>query len=112
MKTLIDSTFVGLVVAAKGVYVLEDLIREHEERMTLPSPDQTATSQELRERLVKVLKSLRWRERLIIELRYGMGDGYIYTLEEVGHIFKVTRERVRQIERKALRKLRLLLDPP
>ena len=44
-------------------------------------------------------------EREIIKLRYGLGDGYTYTLEEVGRIFKVTRERVRQIEAKAVRKL-------
>jgi hypothetical protein len=44
-------------------------------------------------------------EREIVKLRYGLGDGYSYTLEEVGHIFKVTRERVRQIEAKAVRKL-------
>ena len=46
-----------------------------------------------------------YREREIIKLRYGLGDGYSYTLEEVGHIFKVTRERIRQIEAKAVRKL-------
>ena len=45
------------------------------------------------------------REREIIRLRYGLGDGYTYTLEEVGRIFKVTRERVRQIEAKAVKKL-------
>ena len=53
-----------------------------------------------------MLKTLSYREREIIKLRYGLGDGYSYTLEEVGHIFKVTRERIRQIEAKALRKLR------
>ena len=45
------------------------------------------------------------RKREIIKLRYGLGDGYSYTLEEVGHIFNVTRERIRQIEAKAVRKL-------
>ena len=53
----------------------------------------------------KVLQTLTFREREIIKLRYGIGDGYTYTLEEVGRIFKVTRERVRQIEAKAVRKL-------
>jgi RNA polymerase primary sigma factor len=53
----------------------------------------------------EVLKTLTYREREIIKLRYGIGDGYTYTLEEVGRIFKVTRERVRQIEAKAVRKL-------
>ncbi|MEX2186960.1 MAG: sigma-70 family RNA polymerase sigma factor [Pirellulales bacterium] len=66
----------------------------------------TGASQEmLRSRIHKVLKSLSYREREIIKLRYGLGDGYSYTLEEVGHIFKVTRERIRQIEAKAVRKL-------
>ena len=52
-----------------------------------------------------MLKTLTYREREIIKLRYGIGDGYTYTLEEVGRIFKVTRERVRQVEAKAIRKL-------
>jgi RNA polymerase primary sigma factor len=52
-----------------------------------------------------ILKTLSYREREIIKLRYGIGDGYTYTLEEVGRIFKVTRERVRQVEAKAIRKL-------
>jgi RNA polymerase primary sigma factor len=64
-----------------------------------------ATQGMLRNRIVKVLKTLSYREREIIKLRYGLGDGYSYTLEEVGHIFKVTRERIRQIEAKAVRKL-------
>ncbi len=64
-----------------------------------------ATQEMLRHRIAKVLKTLSYREREIIKLRYGLGDGYSYTLEEVGHIFKVTRERIRQIEAKAVRKL-------
>ena len=64
-----------------------------------------ATQEMLRRRISKVLKTLSYREREIIKLRYGLGDGYSYTLEEVGHIFKVTRERIRQIEAKAVRKL-------
>jgi RNA polymerase primary sigma factor len=64
-----------------------------------------AAQEMLRGRIAKVLKSLSYREREIIKLRYGLGDGYSYTLEEVGHIFKVTRERIRQIEAKAVRKL-------
>ncbi|MEM1446514.1 MAG: sigma-70 family RNA polymerase sigma factor, partial [Planctomycetota bacterium] len=59
----------------------------------------------LRSRIEQVLKTLTYREREIIKLRYGIGDGYTYTLEEVGRIFKVTRERVRQVEAKAIRKL-------
>jgi RNA polymerase primary sigma factor len=69
------------------------------------SPAVGAAQEMLRIRIQKVLKTLSYREREIIKLRYGLGDGYSYTLEEVGHIFKVTRERIRQIEAKAVRKL-------
>ncbi len=69
------------------------------------SPAIGAAQEMLRTRINKVLKTLSYREREIIKLRYGLGDGYSYTLEEVGHIFKVTRERIRQIEAKAVRKL-------
>ena len=69
------------------------------------SPVASATQEMLKERIDLVLKTLSYREREIIKLRYGIGDGYTYTLEEVGRIFKVTRERVRQVEAKAIRKL-------
>ena len=69
------------------------------------SPLQAAGHEMLKERLEEVLSTLTFREREIIKLRYGIGDGYTYTLEEVGKIFKVTRERVRQVEAKAIRKL-------
>jgi len=69
------------------------------------TPADTAMQQMLRDKINHVLKSLTYREREIIKLRYGLGDGYSYTLEETGRIFKVTRERIRQIESKALRKL-------
>ena len=59
------------------------------------SPVASATQEMLKERIDLVLKTLSYREREIIKLRYGIGDGYTYTLEEVGRIFKVTRERVR-----------------
>jgi RNA polymerase primary sigma factor len=59
----------------------------------------------LKQRIQQVLDSLNYREREILRLRYGLADGYSYTLEEVGKIFSVTRERVRQIEAKAVRKL-------
>jgi RNA polymerase primary sigma factor len=69
------------------------------------SPVQSAGNDMLRGRIEEVLKTLTYREREILKLRYGIGDGYTYTLEEVGKIFKVTRERVRQVEAKAIRKL-------
>jgi len=69
------------------------------------NPVRNANNGILRQKIEALLKTLTFREREIIRLRYGLGDGYTYTLEEVGRIFKVTRERVRQIEAKAVRKL-------
>ena len=60
----------------------------------------------LREKITDVLDSLTERERRVLSLRFGLIDGYSRTLEEVGKQFKVTRERIRQIEAKALRKMR------
>lgn len=70
-----------------------------------PPPPESVAQEAMRHRIEAVLKTLSYREREIIKLRYGIGDGYTYTLEEVGRIFKVTRERVRQVEAKAIRKL-------
>jgi RNA polymerase primary sigma factor len=75
------------------------------EDSTSDNPVRQANNEILRDRIERLLKTLTYREREIIKLRYGLGDGYTYTLEEVGRIFKVTRERVRQIEAKAVRKL-------
>jgi RNA polymerase primary sigma factor len=72
---------------------------------TSDNPVFCASNAILREKIEVLLKTLTWREREIVRLRYGLQDGYTYTLEEVGRIFKVTRERVRQIEAKAVRKL-------
>ncbi len=69
------------------------------------APAENAMHKMLKDKIDHVLKSLTYREREIIRLRYGLGDGYSYTLEETGRIFKVTRERIRQIESKALKKL-------
>ncbi len=69
------------------------------------SPSERVSGDALKQRIDKVLLTLSYREREILKLRYGIGDGYTYTLEEVGRIFKVTRERVRQVEAKAIRKL-------
>ena len=59
----------------------------------------------LKAQIDRAMETLDYREREILRLRYGLADGYTYTLEEVGKIFQVTRERVRQIESKAVRKL-------
>jgi len=69
-------------------------------------PQQIANEQMLREQLAAVLDTLKERERNVLELRFGLNDGRSRTLEEVGQEFGVTRERIRQIEAKALRKLR------
>jgi len=75
------------------------------EDKSVQSPVSLASYEMLKDKIGQVLSTLTYREREIIKLRYGLGDGYTYTLEEVGRKFKVTRERVRQIEAKALRKL-------
>ncbi len=69
------------------------------------NPVRCAGNGMLRDKIDELLQTLTYREREIIRLRYGLVDGYSYTLEEVGRIFKVTRERVRQIEAKAVSKL-------
>jgi RNA polymerase sigma factor RpoD-like protein len=70
------------------------------------TPVDVASNSVLREQLERVLDTLTEREREVLKLRFGLEDGYSRTLEEVGHIFEVTRERIRQIEAKALKKLR------
>jgi RNA polymerase primary sigma factor len=69
------------------------------------SPISAATREMLKQKIDQVLKTLTYREREIIKLRYGLADGYTYTFEEVGRIFKVSRDQVRQIEAKAMRRL-------
>jgi RNA polymerase primary sigma factor len=70
------------------------------------SPSEVTSFSLLKDKLSDVLCSLTERERKVLELRFGLGDGYSRTLEEVGKQFRVTRERIRQIEAKALRKMR------
>ena len=72
----------------------------------IPDPEEQSTASLLREELSKTLESLTPRERRIIELRFGLGDGYSRTLEEVGTELGLSKERIRQIEREALAKLR------
>ena len=72
-----------------------------------PVPDEAASSSMLKEQLEQVLQTLTEREREVLTLRFGLSDGEPRTLEEVGKYFHVTRERIRQIEAKALRKLRM-----
>ena len=72
----------------------------------MPVPAEAAASTLLKEQLIDVLETLHERERKVLSLRFGLEDGRARTLEEVGREFNVTRERIRQIEAKALRKLR------
>lgn len=82
--------------------VLADFI---EDKLTV-APDEAASHELLKEHLKEVLLTLNPRERKVLELRFGLGNGRSRTLEEVGREFRVTRERIRQIEAKALRKLK------
>jgi len=72
----------------------------------MPSPPERVIHQSLKEQIEEALKTLTDREARVLKMRFGLGDGNEHTLEEVGQIFKVTRERIRQIEAKALRKLK------
>ena len=72
----------------------------------IPAPAEAAAFTLLKEQLVEVLDTLTEREKMVLCLRFGLDDGRARTLEEVGKEFNVTRERIRQIEAKALRKLR------
>ena len=76
-----------------------------EDRQTA-SPVETALGSEKRARTLALLETLKPREARVLRLRYGLGDGYDWTLEEVGQEFRVTRERIRQIEAKALKRMR------
>jgi len=74
------------------------------------SPEDQATREILHKELIDLLKELPERERRVLELRFGLVDGVVRTLEEVGKEFKVTRERIRQIEAKALSRLREIAE--
>jgi RNA polymerase primary sigma factor len=78
-----------------------EFLEDHRDDDPLYETNQAA----LKHRIEEAMEHLNYREREILKLRYGLADGYAYTLEEVGRIFSVTRERVRQIESKAVRKL-------
>ena len=89
-------------IGQEGDSHLGDLIEDHAEI----SPADAVVNVNVQERTAKVLRTLSPREEKIIRMRFGMEDGSEHTLEEVGRAFSVTRERIRQIEAKALRKLR------
>lgn len=83
-------------------YHLADMLED----TSVTAPADVVTHQVLRDQITSAMESLSQRERQVIELRYGLYDGYCHTLEELSAFFKLTRERIRQIEVKALRTLR------
>ena len=89
-------------VGAEESSLLGDFIEDE----TVPAPSDAASHQLLKEQVRSALSALTDREREVLEMRFGLKDGQDHTLEEVGQHFRVTRERIRQIEAKALRKLR------
>ncbi len=84
----------------------DSLLGDFIEDKDVDSPANTAAYRLLHEQISSVLSTLPAREQKVIRMRFGLDDGYSHTLEEVGYVFKVTRERIRQIEAKALRRLR------
>jgi RNA polymerase primary sigma factor len=94
-------------VGAEESSQLSDFIEDE----TTPEPVDAAALELLKEHVQNVLSVLTERERQVLEMRFGLRDGKDYTLEEVGKYFNVTRERIRQIEAKALRKLRTHPQP-
>lgn len=84
----------------------DSLLGDFIEDVKAQAPADVATNHLLREQIQEVLARLNERERRVLQLRFGLEDGHCWTLEEVGREFSVTRERIRQIEVKALRKLR------
>ncbi len=103
-----------ILQASKEIVSLESPVGEDEDSTvgdfiaddTIPSPKKEAMRMLMREELEKECKTLNPREAMVLKMRYGLLDGKAKTLEEVGQYFNVTRERIRQIEVKALRKLR------
>ena len=81
-------------------------LKDFIEDKSVPSPEEQVSRKLLREQLIKVLNTLGEKEREILMYRYGLVDGTEYTLDQIGKMFNVTRERIRQIETKAIRKLR------
>ena len=101
-KISLDPVSLETPVGEENDNKIGDLIEDENTR----TPVETTMKNMLREQLLKIVSELMPREQQVIKLRYGLDDGRPRTLEEVGHEFNVTRERIRQIEAKALRKLR------
>jgi RNA polymerase primary sigma factor len=102
LRTAADPVSLDGPVGGEDSSLLGDFIEDED----APSPIDAAARDMLREQIRQALEGLQEREREVLELRFGMTDGKDHTLEEVSRYFNVTRERIRQIEAKALRKLR------
>jgi RNA polymerase primary sigma factor len=96
-----DPVSIETPLGENGEGALGDLLEDK----SFPSPPDTVIHINLREQIEAALRTLPERETLVLRMRYGLGDGREYTLEEVGQYFKLTRERIRQIELKALKAL-------
>ena len=112
-----SSTHRELIVATKTILPEQDFLRAVfvdeflEERVVVPfSPDGEMALKELRAQIDGALDTLSYRDRAILEMRFGLGDGHAYTLAETGFVFQLTRERIRQLQVKALKKLRMRAD--
>ncbi|MBS7401125.1 MAG: sigma-70 family RNA polymerase sigma factor [Eubacteriales bacterium] len=97
-----DTTSIDSPLGDEGDGTIMDTIADP----TIMLPEEETYKKGLKTQLLSIISSLTPREQKVIRLRYGLDDGRPRTLEEVGHLFEVTRERIRQIEAKALRKLR------
>jgi len=102
MKIANEPVSLETPIGEDGDSHLEDLISD--DQATLP--EEAATSTLLKEQIITLLGTLTPREKKILSLRFGLDDGRVRTLEEVGNEFNLTRERIRQIQEKALRRLR------
>ncbi len=102
MKIALDPVSLEMPIGEEEDSHLGDFIQDEE----TPSPSDAVSQTMLREQLIEVLHTLTPREEQVLILRFGLKDGKMRTLEEVGEEFHITRERIRQIEAKALRKLR------
>jgi RNA polymerase primary sigma factor len=98
-----DPVSIETPLGENGEGSLGDLLEDK----SFPSPPDTVIHINLREQIEAALRTLPERETLVLRMRYGLGDGREYTLEEVGQHFKLTRERIRQIELKALKALQM-----
>jgi RNA polymerase primary sigma factor len=102
MKIALDPVSLEMPIGEEEDSHLGDFIQDEE----TPAPSDAVSQTMLREQLIEVLHTLTPREEQVLILRFGLKDGKMRTLEEVGEEFRITRERIRQIEAKALRKLR------